>query len=97
MGTIDSSNGTIRVSGDLTFDSVPGMVAKTPKFTDGGKIIVDLSGVEKADSAGLALLLGWIRNSRNAGSELHFSNVPAQIQSLVRVAGLESLLRVPAS
>ncbi len=93
--TIEQADGVIRVRGDLTFKSVPGLVARTPDFKGGAAgLTVDLAGVRKADSAGLAFLLGWIRRAKQAGSELHFSGIPRQLSSLVRVTGLGSLFQL---
>jgi phospholipid transport system transporter-binding protein len=54
--------------------------------------MLDLGGVGRADSAGLALLVEWSRQARRGRTALRFVNVPAQIRSLARVSHLEWLL-----
>jgi phospholipid transport system transporter-binding protein len=95
MNMVEASGSEITVKGDLTFASVPGLVNKAPDFKGGGELTINLSGVGKADSAGLAFLLGWIRKAKREGRDLKFTGIPAQIQSLVRVAGLGALFQLP--
>ena len=51
-----------------------------------------LKGVTRADSAGLALLLEWLRRSERAGCSISFVNVPEQLMSIARICGLEGIL-----
>ena len=52
----------------------------------------DLSAVEAADSAGLALLVAWRAERRRAGGELRFDAVPDRVLALARLTDAESLL-----
>ncbi len=54
--------------------------------------VIDLSGVEYIDSAGLAVLLEWLRRARERGVKLRFSNIPEEILPYARVCGVEPLL-----
>jgi len=56
------------------------------------QVTVDLAGVTRSDSAGLALLVEWLRESELAGNTIRFVNVPAQLLSIARVCGLEEIL-----
>jgi phospholipid transport system transporter-binding protein len=56
------------------------------------RLRVDLAGVTRADSAGLALLVEWLRESEIAGNSIEFVNVPAQLLSIARVCGLDDIL-----
>jgi phospholipid transport system transporter-binding protein len=83
------------VTGTLTFDSVPGLYQQSAAWFAGeGELVVDLSGVTRADSAGLALMLEWLRRARAANRPLRFANVPVQVQTLIRVNGLQDALPV---
>ena len=53
---------------------------------------VDLRDVTRADSAGLALLVEWLRESEHTGNEIVFTNVPDQLLSIARVCGLDEIL-----
>ena len=52
----------------------------------------DLAGVSAADSSGVALLLAWQRRARAAGHRLSFVNVPANVQKLAALYGVDGLL-----
>lgn len=80
-------------SGSLNFSTVAGLLAGSRAwFADGGRIVIDLSGVTQADSAGVALLVEWLRLARRAGGEIEFRNVPVQVRNLVEVSGLGDAL-----
>ncbi|HCU54813.1 MAG TPA: hypothetical protein DIC36_11245 [Gammaproteobacteria bacterium] len=81
------------VQGALTFDTVPDWFAKgSGWFSGDGELIIDLAGVTRTDSAGLALLIEWLRLARTAKRPLRFTNVPDQVQTLTRINGLQDAL-----
>lgn len=57
---------------------------------------VDLSGVEEADSASLALFLDWQRNLPE-GRRLAFQAVPPGLQELASLYDVDGLLAFPAA
>lgn len=87
----------IEVAGPLTFDTVPRVHADTAGWfrSGAGEITVDLAGVSRADSAGLALLVEWLRLAKAAGRDLRLANVPEQLRSIVRVNNLSEALGLP--
>ena len=56
---------------------------------------VDLAGVSRADSAGLALLLEWSVSAAAAGRSLRYRNVPSAIASLAGISDVAELLSAP--
>lgn len=81
------------VSGPLTFDSVPVLYAASRSwFAAKQGMTIDLAQVSAADSAGLALLIEWLRSAHHAGASLRFVNIPSQMQELIRVNGLQDTL-----
>ena len=81
------------LQGDLDFSSVPAVLKTSVQgFTGRGKIQVDLKGVTRADSAGLALLVEWLRESEHAGRVISFTNVPQQLLAIARLCGLDTIL-----
>lgn len=95
---IVDGDGTLRIEGALTFDTVPDVLRQSaePIQRTGGAVRVDLQAVTRADSAGLALLVEWLHLARSKSRELTFVNVPEQLRSLIRVNGLEESLGVQA-
>jgi phospholipid transport system transporter-binding protein len=84
---------TQKVSGALTFDTVPVLYRNSSSwFAGAGDLTVDLAQVERADSAGLALLIEWLRRAKAAHLKLHFANIPAPVQTLIRINGLQDAL-----
>jgi phospholipid transport system transporter-binding protein len=72
------------VSGVLTFDTSPGLYhASKGWFVAGAELVIDLAQVERADSAGLALMIEWLKCARVAGCRLQFANIPDQVQTLI--------------
>ena len=52
----------------------------------------DLGGVKAADSTALALMLAWQRRAQAQGRTLSFTNVPANVDALARLYGVDALL-----
>jgi phospholipid transport system transporter-binding protein len=90
---IDNGDGTWLLEGELGVTSAPVLLAHAVAALDGrGDIEVDLKGVTRADSAGLALLVELMRESSRKGSRIAFTHVPSQLLSIARVCGLEEIL-----
>lgn len=92
-------DGTMTVRGVLSFDTVPEVFAKSAAWVQKsqGAITIDLKNVDRADSAGLALLVEWLQLARRRNRELTFANVPEQVRSLIRVNGLSTALGISSS
>jgi len=92
-------DGTLTVSGVLSFDTVPDVFAKSAAWVQKsqGAITIDLKNVDRADSAGLALLVEWLQLARRRNLSLTFANMPEQVRSLARVNGLSNALGVAGS
>jgi phospholipid transport system transporter-binding protein len=90
---VDNGNGSWLLEGELGAASVPALLARaTPALKGSGDIEVDLKGVTRADSAGLALLVELMRESSRNDRRIAFNHVPAQLLSIARVCGLEEIL-----
>lgn len=84
--------GRVAVNGPMTFDTVGELFGLPASWQAAGKaLVIDLAGVARADSAGLALMLEWLRQARAAGLSLDFVNIPDGLQDLLRVVGLKPL------
>jgi phospholipid transport system transporter-binding protein len=81
------------VAGALTLETVPSLYRNSAGWFAGeGELILDLAQVERADSAGLALLIEWLRRAEAANCKLRFTNIPAPVQTLIRINGLQDAL-----
>ena len=90
---IDNGAGNWLLQGELDFESVAGVLRHAGAMMAGEpRLEVDLRDVSRADSAGLALLVEWLRESQHAGNKIVFINVPDQLLSIARVCGLDEIL-----
>jgi phospholipid transport system transporter-binding protein len=84
---------TQRVSGALTFDTVPAVYEQSAAWFAGeGELVIDLSQVARADSAGLALMLEWLKRAAARNRTVRFTGMPEQVQTLIRINGLQAAL-----
>ena len=86
------------ISGELSFrNAVAALEAAQAELARGqGAFEIDLGGVTRADSAGLALLLELARDARAAGRELRCTRVPEQLKRLAGFFGVTDVLALPA-
>ena len=90
----DVGNGRYCLDGTVTMATVTGLrSAGLRAFASGkGAIEVDLGGVQRADSGGLALLIDWLAWARVARRALKYTAVPAALLALARLSGVEEML-----
>ncbi len=62
---------------------------------DSGETCFDLGQLVSADSAAVATMLSWQRAAHNKKLVLQFSNLPANVQSLMETYGVTELLTTP--
>ena len=83
-----------KLEGELSFVSVQAAMKKSVGIfaEPADKRVFDLAGITKADSAGLALLLEWLRLASQHGVDLHYVNLPPQLLAMAHVAGVDEIL-----
>lgn len=99
MASIESvSQGRITVSGELGFHNVVALKDEGARLLaqSDSKVEIDLSGVTRAGSAAVSLLLSWLRYASANGVELVFSHTPADLFGVAQVSGLEQILPIAA-
>jgi phospholipid transport system transporter-binding protein len=81
------------VHGAMTFDSVTDLWRQSAEmFADQTVLQIDLAQVTHTDSAGLALLVEWLREASRRGARVEFLNLPAQLLALAGAANFEHVL-----
>ena len=85
--------GRFRVRGALNFASV-GQLERLarPLLGASPEAVVDLAGVDSANSAALALLLEWVDQARRSRRRIRFAGVPAAVLEIARVSNVAELL-----
>lgn len=87
---INDGAGRFIIDGDLTFSTIGKDTVKSFAFLASAKeITIDLSRVESTDSAGLALMIEWIKYARHRRTHINFKKVPEQLLNLARLSGLD--------
>ena len=85
--------GRFRVSGVLDASTAREVLEQSEsRFEQFKELDVDLGGVGESDSAGLALLIEWLRLARQGEKTIRFANVPAQIEALARISEVDDLI-----
>ena len=59
---------------------------------EGGRLRIDLGGVEAASSLLLALLIGLLREAAAVAVTVEFARVPATVITMIEFSGLEGVL-----
>jgi phospholipid transport system transporter-binding protein len=87
-----------RVSGVLDYGTVAALEARGRLLLAAtADAVVDLSGVERANSAGLALLLEWLDQARVARRRLRYEGVPESLLEIAATSNVAALLPVVAT
>jgi phospholipid transport system transporter-binding protein len=86
--------GVLSVRSDLTFATVTAVLRHSRPLlrTNSERLVIDLADVVRADSAGLALLMEWLRMAGASGAEILYRHVPEQLLAIARASDLERLI-----
>ncbi len=81
------------LTGRLDKEHVPVMWSEGAARVRGGpELTVDLSEVTLCDSAGVAMLVDWLRLAQGQGTRLRYRGAPKQMVAIAQVSDLESML-----
>ena len=90
LSIIDEGLGNYVVDGDLTFATIDIKTLKSFGFLSSAKqISIDLGRVVCTDSAGLALMIEWIKYARQHRVQVAFKNIPEQLLNLAKLSGFD--------
>ncbi|HJR14841.1 MAG TPA: STAS domain-containing protein [Rhodanobacteraceae bacterium] len=96
LGTPDRD--TLALSGALTFATAARVFADGARaLSVGTQTRLDLGGVTRVDSAGLACVLGLAASASRAGRRLGVVHWPEGLRALAAVCDVETLLDQPAA
>jgi phospholipid transport system transporter-binding protein len=86
-------DGQFALRGELSFQTaIAALDASKGLFSPHRELDIDLAGVGRVDSAGLALLLEWVSWARSQSRTVRFRNIPQQILSMAQMSEVESML-----
>jgi len=88
-------SGHFRMTGTLDFETVPLIWQKSMAlFRSCDSLDIDFSAVTHSNSAGLALLIEWMRGARLKNQPIAFHHLPVQMQEIARVVGVDKALAI---
>lgn len=89
----DNGGGHFTLAGEVTFQTVEKILDESEKpFAQHTRLEVDLSGVTRSDSAGLALLLEWITWANHTVREIRFTEMPERVLAIAKTTEVDALL-----
>ncbi len=91
-GTFAAAGQSWTYTGALTFADAAAVLEATQALPLPESGVVDLAGLAHADSAALAVLLALKRRAAAERRTLAFTSMPATLDSLARVYGIDDLL-----
>lgn len=93
---IQEPSGDYSLTGPLNFNTVAALHREAQIDMSKSQVSVSLRQVDQSDSAGLALLVEWVRLADKHRCDLRYTDIPAHLQTLIDVTGLRSILNQAA-
>ena len=99
VGISEPAPGRVTVQGELSFATARearqiGMLVLESSPAD--RIVIDCSGVTRADSAGLAVLLDWLAWARRKSRPVKLVNLPPSLVAIAKISEVDGLLAATA-
>jgi len=89
---IERGTGYFIINGDLTFSNIDkNTLQALPLSTSIRAITLDLNQVGLTDSAGLALMIEWIKYARKKRIQTVLKNIPEQLHNIAKLSGLDKI------
>jgi phospholipid transport system transporter-binding protein len=87
----------LKLSGALSFESLPSVLAESAQFTARAdlpeRLVIDFAAITDIDSSAVALLLEWRRIALARAKTLEFVNLPANLLALAELYGVADLIQ----
>lgn len=81
------------ITGDLNFSTVTKLwKASLPLLATLHELKFNLSKVTSANSAGIALLIEWLKYAKREHKTISFANIPASMMSLAVMSGVDKIM-----
>lgn len=81
------------VSGQLNFSNVMLLLAESKKHIKNVDVLIfDFSQVTASDSAGLALIIEWVKLAKMYRKQIKLQHISGELMSLARASSLDKLI-----
>lgn len=88
-----TGEGRYRITGELNFNTVARLANELEDFFQGiDEVVIDLGEIDRSDSAGVALLVEWVRTATRLHKKVRFVKMPEQMLTIARVSDLDEYL-----
>lgn len=89
----DNGDGRFALSGEMSFETAERILHDSEQpFSQHTRLEIDLSGVTKSDSAGLALLLEWVTWANHTVREIRYVDMPERVLAIAKTTEVDNLL-----
>lgn len=80
--------------GKLNFETVMFIYQKGIRLFQGKTVTVDFAELTESNSAGLALIVEWVKWSHALNKEILFKSLPSHLHSIAKVSGITDFIAV---
>lgn len=91
---LQQQDGLLKLVGALDFHSVADLLGADASWLNGDEIAIDLAEITQTNSAGLALLLEWMKMAQQKGFQIKYHSVPEQLLVIARAYGVDQDLPI---
>ena len=89
----EQGEGRFSLSGEMSFETANQILKLSePLFRKHAALEIDLSGVGKADSAGLALMLEWKAQAGQRDVSIQFIEIPKRLLAFAKTSEVSDLI-----
>lgn len=93
IASIKANQTHLCVEGDVTLANVMAVYESSlPLIHQGQCFAFDFSGVHSSDSAGVALMIAWMRLAASQGKVASFDHIPEKLMAIAKAASLDTLI-----
>ncbi len=92
---VATGEGHFALAGELSFRTVGDLLNQSNElFRPVSRLHIDLQDVTRADSAGLSLLVEWMREAARRHQVIAYANLPQQMLDIAGTCGLTKVLPI---
>lgn len=88
----EHSPGYYVISGNLTFSTITNKTLIALNPAKNATISLNFKQIKTCDSAGLALIIAWLKSAHKRNLRLYLQNLPDSLLSLAKLGGIEAMI-----
>ncbi len=90
------SDTELSLQGCIDYQNVPGLAPQLAQYLNAKRplLSLDLSAVTLINSAGMALLIEWLRQAQKKEVKLEFRNIPKQLAQMAALSRVDKIINL---